>query len=218
MPWRPLIPARHVRATVVVVAAALVVLVTLAVWLHDRTGTAFDEWVRRQLVEHISGSANRVLLDFSAPQLSVFVPAVVAVCAACRRRWDLVALAVATPVLATVLCELVGKPVVGRRLDQGLSFPSGHETGVSAAALVLAVALAQLPLSRRVALPCRIGLVVWVLAAGAGLVRADDHYASDLLGAVALTSATVFGSALLIDRAVAARARTRAPRQAAGVS
>jgi undecaprenyl-diphosphatase len=204
MPRRTLIPARQVRPDAVAVVVALAVLASLVGWLHDRSHTAFDDWTARQLALHIGPSLSQILLGCSSPALSVFVPAAVLLCAACTRRWDLAALAVSTPLAATVLCELVGKPLVDRVIaGSALSFPSGHETGVGAAAGVLAVALGQLPLQRRTRVLWHAGLVVWVVAAGLGLVRAHYHYVTDVVGALALTTAVVLGTALLIDQVVA---------------
>jgi membrane-associated phospholipid phosphatase len=203
MPSRRLIAPRYGRAAWAVIVGAVVVLLALATWLHGRGPTAFDDWCSRHLFEHLSTSVDQILVGFSAPQIPIFATAVVVLCACIARRWDLAAFGVVTPAAATVLTEFVGKPVVGRVLGAAGSFPSGHETGVGSAAVVLAVALAQLPLTRRARGSWHTGLVLWVLIAGAGLVSAGYHYVTDVIGAIALSIAVGLVVALLVDRASA---------------
>lgn len=200
MARQTLIAARRVRRTQMLIVVALVALLVVAGWLHGRGRTAFDDWCGRQLFDGLSHSASQVLVGFSAPQISLALLVIVVVSAAYVRRADLVTLAVLAPVVAVVLCEYVGKPVVGRLRGGTGSFPSGHETGVCSAALVLAVALAQLTLTRRTRAIWWGGLGLWIIAAGAGLVRAGWHYVTDVVGAVALCVVVVFGVALAIDR------------------
>lgn len=208
MPDRSLVAARYVRPAWFIAAVAFAVLVAMGVWLHGRRATPFDVWWSTKLFWHVDGTATRVLVDMSLPVISVLVPAVVLVAALFMRRWNLAALVVVLPVLATVLAEQVGKPLVHRLLGSASSFPSGHETGISCAAFVLCLAVAQLSVHLVVRLAVWVFSLAWVLAAAAGLVRGGYHYATDVIGAMALTVCLGLTLTLLVDQ-VSSRARAR---------
>ncbi len=211
MARQTLIAAHRVRSTQAVIVAALVVLLALGGWLHGRRRTAFDDWCARQLYDTVSHSASQILIGFSAPPIPLALLVIVVACAAYARRADLIGLAVLAPAVALALCEYVGKPVVGRLLggSGSGSFPSGHETGVCSAALVVGVALAQLTLARRAWALWSGVLGLWAIVAGVGLVRAGWHYVTDVVGAVALCVVVVFGVALALDRVFAIRCGRR---------
>ncbi|WP_375491862.1 phosphatase PAP2 family protein [uncultured Jatrophihabitans sp.] len=208
MPARPLVAARFARPAWITAAVALAVLVAMGIWLHNRRATAFDVWWSTKLFWHVGSGTSRVLVDLSLPVISVVVPAVVLVAALFTRRWNLAVLAVVLPVSATVLAEQVGKPLVHRLLGAASSFPSGHETGISCAAFVLCTAVAQLPVRLGARLVVWVLSLAWVLAAAAGLVRGGYHYATDAVGALALTTCLGLAITLVIDQ-VSERARSR---------
>jgi membrane-associated phospholipid phosphatase len=208
-----LIAERYRVAVAAVAVAALVLLVVLgAVVFHGR-GTAVDTRFQHAAFAHLGDRTADVLLWCSAPVVTVAACAAVAVPAALRRRWDLAALAALAPTVATLLTEYVGKPVVDRRygpaLAKGLhggSYPSGHETPVVAAAVVLLVVVPRLPVGTAVKAGLALVAVAWTGLAAVGLVRNSYHYLTDTIGSYGLAIAVVLGAALLLDRVA-----TRAP-------
>jgi PAP2 superfamily protein len=101
---------------------------------------------------------------------------------ACRRRWRLAALSVATPALA-LASEQTLKQVFGREKMGGLAYPSGH------------VALTIVVTSMAVIL---LGTAVWAVVAAIvinvlGLFGQafTNHYFTDTIGAALLATALV---------------------------
>jgi undecaprenyl-diphosphatase len=191
----------------------------LAATLGVGASTSFDNWMFRELYAHLGTGWAEALLDVSAPAVSITVLAVVAVVAALLRRWDVAVLAAVGPGGTVLLAEVVFKPLLGREMvvpeisDFRLrgSFPSGHEAAVMSAALVLAIIVCRLPLSRGGRAGVLTGLAVWTVAAALGVVRNFYHYATDTIGAIFLAAAIVPATALAIDSAGAAlRRRARA--------
>jgi membrane-associated phospholipid phosphatase len=194
------------------VVIAVVVTVVLGIAFHRSGTTGFDRWVARTATEHIGAGGARFLLDVSEPLLTLGIILLVAGAAAVARRWDLLIVAAIGPATAVVLTEYVLKDLVSRYLDvpglpsqflldeYGGAFPSGHETGVASAALLLLVALGLLRLARAARVLIVGLLVVWILLAALGLVRNGYHYATDTIGAVAVSVATVLTVALATDR------------------
>ena len=155
----PLVPAhrRPLALGAIVVAVAVVAALAAIVW--QATTTPFDLWVFRDLREQVGTRTGELLLDLSSPVIPVALLAGVVVVALRHRRRDLAALAVLGPSICVVTTEWVLKPLVGRVMVgnlahpaaamQSLAFPSGHETGVASAALVLLIATSLLALNRR---------------------------------------------------------------------
>jgi membrane-associated phospholipid phosphatase len=187
-------------------AVAVLLVAGLAVAVH-RSTTSFDSWTFRELYAHIGAGAAATLLGLSAPVLSLGLLALVVLFATLLRRWDVVALAVIAPVAAIVITKGVLKPLVGRPIVvDGVTmrgaFPSGHETAVSATALVLLIVACRLPLRAR-GRGIAVGvLAAWTVLAAVGLVRNFWHYATDTIGAFGVSLAVVPAVALLIDRFV----------------
>lgn len=196
--------------------AAVALLVALGVLVH-RASTSFDTWTFRELYTHIGAGPASALLGLSAPGLSIGLLGIVVVFAALLRRWNVAALAVIAPAVAVILTKYVLKPLIGRRLTFGTFsvrgvFPSGHETAVSATAMVLLVVACQVPMRRRTRGVIVGVLAVWTTLAAVGLVRNFWHYATDTLGALCVSAAVVPALALVIDRYGArVEARMRAP-------
>lgn len=198
------------------IALAALVALGLAVALFHRHGTGFDSWTFRELLTHIGPTPGSALLGFSTPAISIVLMTLVVLGALRVRRRDVAVLAVLGPLLALLLSEVVLKPVVGRVLGPAVfagfpvgpltgSYPSGHETGVVSAAVVLLIVSWQLPLRRRGRLVTVAVLAFWALAAAIGLVRNYWHYATDTIGGAAVPIAAVLTTALLIDRYLPAR-------------
>lgn len=203
------------RGLLAVVAAAALVAI-MSVLLHGvNATTGFDTWVARPMFTHLSEHEGQLLLKLSTPALTTGLLALIALGAALLRRWEIVALAVIGPSLALGLTELVLKPLVDRSLipDQlggpravGVAFPSGHETGLAALTLVVALLVPRTGLGRIGRAVTYGVLIVWTVLAAIGLVRGHYHYPTDTVGGAAVSVAAVLGVALLIDRWVAALA------------
>lgn len=198
-------------------ALAAAVFAALAATLGTGGSTSFDEWMFDELGAHVGAGAALTLLGFSTPALSVTLLALVVLFAVLLRRWDVAALAALGPGITVLLTREVLKPLLGRELIVELngveysaigSFPSGHESAVASASLVLAIIAGRLPLSRRARTVFLSVLAVWILVAGAGLVRNYYHYATDAVGAIVLAAAVVPATALAIDALAAARRRS----------
>src|SRR3954452_13077753 len=208
----PLVSARWRTGALVAVLAAVGVTAWLCVLTHDATSTAFDDWALLKLLDHVGLGAARLLLDLSQPQLSLGVILLVGLGAALARQWPLLLLSAAGPGLAFLITEYVLKPAVGRyvalpgvpedTLRQMFStFPSGHETGVASAGVLVLVACGQLRLPGVLRAAIALAVVSWLSLAAAGLVRNFYHYATDTIGAVGVSVAVVLGAAVAIDLA-----------------
>ncbi|GAA4444464.1 phosphatase PAP2 family protein [Actinokineospora soli] len=149
------------------VAVAATVVLGLAV---GRGSTAFDAAIAGRL----GGPSPLVdaLTLLTHPALMVFAMGLIAALTA-RTRPLLAVLAVAGPILAVSLNTWVLKPGFDRVYDDHLAYPSGHTTTLAA---VLTVAVIAWPRVLAVAVPL-------VLVAGAAIVAAGYHYATDIVGA-----------------------------------
>ncbi len=108
------------------------------------------------------------------------------------------------PPLAGALAEWLLKPLIGRRFDGDLAFPSGHTTGAASVAVLLTVLF--LPSSARgfrIAWPARAAFWLAAIAYGAGvgmaLIILQAHYATDILGGIAVAVAVILTLARLLD-------------------
>ena len=135
-------------------------------------------------------------------------PTVVVICAALavllffagRRR--AAALMVLGPAAAAGFTEFVLKPLIDRRMNDSLSFPSGHTTGAVSLAVVVVVVLVG---PSRPRWP---GIVRWTasglalleaVAVATALVGSGYHYATDTLGGFCVAVGVVLSVALAID-------------------
>jgi undecaprenyl-diphosphatase len=111
-------------------------------------------------------------------------------------------LAVLAPVLASCLTEYAIKPWVHRTKFGYYAYPSGHITGVCAVVFVLVLVVLG-PARHRVTTAARRATVavalLAALACGLGLIAADYHYATDVIGGVCLSLGCVLVLALLVD-------------------
>ncbi|MCW2645369.1 MAG: hypothetical protein JWP07_1478 [Pseudonocardiales bacterium] len=134
---------------------------------------------------------------------------VVAMLALGRLRGAL--LAVMAPAVATLITEVILKPLVGR-IHLGQAYPSGHATGFCSVAFVVVVlALDQRP--RRLPRPVQtvvcgaaLALVGCVCVA---LVAAQYHFATDTIGGVCVALVTVLTVAVVIDEVADRRTKHR---------
>lgn len=107
------------------------------------------------------------------PALMLALIAAIAAATA-RTRPRIALLAVVGPAVAVALNTWVLKPAFDRVYDDHLAYPSGHTTTLAA---ILAVVVIAWPRTLAAAVPA-------VLVAGAAIVAAGYHYATDILGAV----------------------------------
>lgn len=232
---RPTLVAPRLRA-----GALICVLIGLAGFTAlglsvagTNTETGFDTTVDEWLFRHVGVRTASLMLGLSEPKLTTSILVLLVLAAMVVRRWDVAVWAAIAPALAIVLAEIVFKPLVGRRLlvdltedpyyathrppggvtlvtAHGYAFPSGHETGVTAVTVELAVLVLLVPTARRLRAALLVVLALWTLIAAAGLVRGHYHFATDTVGAILLTTACIVAVALGIAF-VTERLRARRP-------
>jgi membrane-associated phospholipid phosphatase len=151
----------------------------------------------------------RLVHPFGDPLPVVVMAVLLAGACMLLERPRLAVLAVAGPG-ATGVATAVLKPVVGRTIEGGLAFPSGHAAAVTALAVVGALLAADL---LRLA-----GWFAGLLVALAGLVAASTmgvalvvlgiHYPTDTIGGACTAFAVVPAVAWAVDRVADGRTRT----------
>jgi undecaprenyl-diphosphatase len=138
----------------------------------------------------------------AGPGPVVFSCAVLVAAFSAAHRYRVAALAVVGPGVSAALTEWVLKPLVGRRLDHGLAFPSGHTTGTVALAVVLIVFLMG-PSRPRVPLPLRLLICLaasaWAVLVAISLVSVGDHYTTDTIGGLCVSIAIGIAVSFAID-------------------
>jgi undecaprenyl-diphosphatase len=94
------------------------------------------------------------------------------------------------------------KPLVGRTIDGGLAFPSGHTGGATALGVVAALLLITVlrPATGTSALLLSAGALVSGGAMALALVSDRVHYPTDTVGGFCVAVAVVLASALVIER------------------
>jgi membrane-associated phospholipid phosphatase len=194
---------RPVVAVAAVLAAALVGVLA-ATYARTSSSGGLDGSADRWLITHFGAHVGlvRAVADLGGPASVVAMTAVLTAALLLLRRARGALLAVAAPTVATLLTEVVLKPLVGATHSGGASFPSGHATGFSAVVFVLLV----LVLDQRVPrLAPWLQVVVGLIAAAlvgcvcAALVAAQYHYFSDTLGGAGVALACVLTLALIVD-------------------
>lgn len=201
----PLLPsaARPVVVAVVGVSAAVTAILGALFAHRARAGwldAAIDAQVRASLGGH-RWLLNRVAALGTPIPVIAMTAALVLACLVTRRWRGAVLVAVAVPA-AEAVTELLLKPLIGRTLGGGLSFPSGHATSVFALATAVAILLAG-PL--RPPMPATVRLLLAlaaVLAAGAvaiAVVALGYHYFTDTVGGATVAIGMVLAIALMID-------------------
>jgi membrane-associated phospholipid phosphatase len=160
-------------------AGLLVAVAVVGLYLAWRPGATFvDRW-GLQLVHR---SRTPVLVDVTSLRYpAVIVVGAVLVAALAFPTDRLRALScLVSPPLALATCELVVKPLVGRHIGTGLSYPSGSAVG--AAALSSALVLAVPRRWRHATLVVAIGYTLWMSVA---VVALGWHYPTEALAGAA---------------------------------
>jgi membrane-associated phospholipid phosphatase len=208
-----LVPPRFRRTALIVAVLGWIVAVVLGVrYAGGTTGDSFDN-AGFHLMRWLVGNpvpvgkwavapptvATRVLATFSSSPVTYGVVAVTLVYAVWRRRWQVVALAVVAPLACVLVTEVLAKPLVDRRHEGYLSYPSGH-TVTSVAALTVLVLAVSAGWSKRHRLFAGAAWVVLVVIVAAGLVAMDYHYPTDTIGGIGVALGVTLPGALLADR------------------
>jgi membrane-associated phospholipid phosphatase len=198
--WRP-------GATALVALAVAVIAVLGARYSGQSEPGRLDAALDTRVAVRLGGHARLLdhLVLLGNPYTVIAVSLVLANLFLLLRPGRAVGLALIGPGLGGGLTELVLKPLVGRTKGGGLAFPSGHTTGAFCVALVAGLALLKsgshgLP---RFPLVVRLGLVAGGLALAGGtataMVALRAHYATDVVGGVAVALLAVVGTALVLD-------------------
>jgi membrane-associated phospholipid phosphatase len=221
---RPLLTAGTRRAAVVVVVVCVAVVAALGIRYagHTRAGpfdTSADHWIRGRLGR--TSPIFTALTWLGDPGPVTLITALFALGCARARWWRGVALAVLTVPAASVVTEVILKPIISRGI--GLhSLPSGHTTAAFSMATVGAVLLAggngapgqaRGRLSRRTARLLTLAAYVLAAAVAVAMVAQGFHYFTDTIAGLGVGVGTVLLGALLID-AVAGRLARRGPAEA----
>jgi undecaprenyl-diphosphatase len=171
--------ADEAHRELVVGAGLLVAVAVVGLYLAWRPETTLvDRW----LLQLIHSSGSPVLADITSlryPAVIVVGAVLVAVLALPTDRLRALGCLVSPP-LALATCELVVKPLVGRHIGSGLSYPSGSTAG--AAALSSALVLAVPHRWRLATLVVAIGYTLWMSVA---VVALRWHYPTDALAGAA---------------------------------
>jgi membrane-associated phospholipid phosphatase len=190
-------------AAAFVLACAAVVAVLGALFAGqsrpDRLDAAVDGWFRSVLGMH--PAPLNFLISFGEAPLVTVLTAALVLAAVVGRRWRGAVLAAVAVPAALVLTELALKPLIGRTMDGGLSYPSGHTTNVFALATVAAILFAaparpRIPaFARRLLL---VGAFLFATAVAVALIGLSYHYFTDVIGGAAVGSGTVVLTALVL--------------------
>jgi undecaprenyl-diphosphatase len=193
------------RRVLVAAAAVLLVLVALVgLRVHGDTTPLRVDRAGSRLAGHDLGRLDSPqlfdrLVWIGSPVCVATVIALMALWALRRRDRVGAALAVAGPVVALVITELIAKPLVDRTNGGALAYPSGHVTGATALATV-AVLLAYRHWGLELAAKVAVVVAVVPLVVGIGVVRLGWHYATDAVGGLAVGVAGVVGVAVVLAR------------------
>jgi undecaprenyl-diphosphatase len=196
---------RHHLALAALASGGVALLATLVARLGIDENWPIDHAIRETLSSHdIPKTRAALRVAGAAGTVGVYTPATLLAIAIVTRRQenrDRV-FPLAGSIAGAALASLILKRVVRRQRPRSTSrpfnakpsFPSGHATRASAAALTIAYVLVRERLvPRSVALP-----VALAVAAAAGVSRAyaDDHWTTDVVGGWALGGAAAAGSAI----------------------
>ncbi len=194
--------------------SGLVVAALGLLFSGKRVGSALDENVYWAVYKQFVGERGllEAMLVPTEPVLLVVVIGLIVMVAIARHRPRLAVLAVAGPLIASLLSSPVLKPLFGRTINDGsLAFPSGHTTGMVSVLTVLV--LATVPLRKSWLILAIVGALVIAVIGATALVGMKYHYVTDTVGGAGVAIAVVLTTALLIDRVAGRRAQTAVERQ-----
>lgn len=203
-PRRRLLPGAWRRVAWVVAPVCLAVAAGLGVLYSGRDGPG--------ALDRIADAALRTgspdwrgplwaVVDLGDPLFVAAALGLVAAVAVAGARWEALPLIVVAPVLTAGLTGFVLQPGIGRLLNGGWAYPSGHTATIASLAAVLLVLLAgaRRPASAGVRLALAgAGFAVTGAVAGA-LVALELHYVTDTVGAACLAVGVALVVALASD-------------------
>jgi undecaprenyl-diphosphatase len=203
MPSVPLLARRREVALLIVAAAIGTIVLGLHYAGRDRAGR-IDHAIDLRLQHRLSGHLRFLghLIRLGDPPTVVLICVVLAALFFFTGRRKAALLAVLGPAVAAGFTEFVLKPLIDRRLNDSLSFPSGHTTGAVSVAVVIIVVLLG---PNRPRWPLIVRLVVSALslleavAVATALVGSGYHYATDTMGGFCVAIGMVLTVALAID-------------------
>jgi membrane-associated phospholipid phosphatase len=208
---RPILPVSLRRPAAVVVVLTALVFAALAARYQ---GGSSARWLDRRIEKLVvSSDAEHWIPDaviaFGNELSVVLLALLISGLAFALGRRRLAVLAIVGPGL-TGLATTSTKPLIGRTIDGGLAFPSGHTGGATALGIVAALLLISMvrPNARTSIVLLVIGAVVSGGTMAFALIAEDIHYATDTVGGFCVAVALVLLSALAIER-WAERARQR---------
>ncbi len=188
-------------------------------WRYAGTSTAGKVDVRVDRLVDPLGQAHSWLVEQatrlgSPPSVVVLAFTLSALCLLLG-RYRLAVLAVVGPGL-TGVCTTFLKPALGRTIDGGFSFPSGHTGGATSLGLVVALIVISVVRPGRGKALCILaaGAVIGGGSVGLAMVASNAHYPTDTLGGFCTAIVAVCGVALVLDRL--ATLLNRSPRSATG--
>jgi membrane-associated phospholipid phosphatase len=208
-----LLPTTKRKVAVGLAGVCLSVTALLGVWVTRQTSLDWlDSAVDAKAGAALGGHPRLldVLISPGGPVAVAAMTTALALACAARRRYREVALVAISVPAATMITELVLKPIVGRTMWGTPSFPSGHSTGVFALATVVTVLLiAQpgvgIPRTLRLLLAVTAFLVAAVVAFA--LIARSMHDFTDTVAGAATGIGTVLLTALALDLLVSATQR-----------
>jgi membrane-associated phospholipid phosphatase len=214
-PPSPLLVPGPLRRPVALLVGVAVVVFTVLALRYAGTSTAGAVDIRVDAVVDPVGSAHHWLVRHtvalgSPPSVVALAFALAALCLLLGRR-RLAVLAVVGPGL-TGVCTTLLKPALGRTIEGGFAFPSGHTGGATSLGLVAALLVISLLRPGR-------GSALVILAAGAlvvgggvgaAMIASNAHYPTDTVGGFCTAVVMVCGGALALDLMAADRATPEA--------
>lgn len=200
-----MLPAAGRQVAVAIAGVCLAVTAFLGAWVTRQKSLDWVDAAIDAKVQAALGTQHRLLALMIWPGGPVPVAAMaLALALACLawRRFRQAALVIISVPAASVITELVLKPLIGRLMWSSLSFPSGHTTGVFTLAAVGTVLLIGRPgTSKSRAVRAALALTAFLAAAlvAFALIADGVHYFTDTVAGAAVGIGTVAVTALMLD-------------------
>jgi undecaprenyl-diphosphatase len=195
-------PGLRAPAAAVSVLALLVFGVFAARYADDSSAGRLDRHLQRLVASSDRGmSLPDALIVLGNPASVVVLAVLLAALALALGHRRLAVLAIVGPGLTGVATTTL-KPIIGRTIEGGLAYPSGHTGGATALGVVAALLLITVlrPAAGTSALLLSAGALVSGGAMALALVSNGIHYATDTVGGFCVAVAVVLTSALVIER------------------
>lgn len=202
-PERAILPSGlRAPAAAVSVLALLVFGFFAARYAYDTSAGRLDRRVEKLVAESGDGpSLPDAVIVLGNPATVIVLAVLLAGVALALGHRRLAVLAIVGPGLTGVATTTL-KPIIGRTIDGGFAFPSGHTGGATALGVVAALLLITMlrPATGTSALLLAAGAVVSGGAMGLALVSGRVHYPTDTVGGFCVAVAVVLTCALVIER------------------